>query len=95
MAEEEKKQKRATCKKRHLQDERKRVQSKAHRSRMKTAYKTFLTSLKNEDAKKRIDAYAELSSILDKGVNKGIFKKNKSSRLKARMSARLKAQAAA
>ena len=94
MAEEEKKQKRATCKKRHLQDERKRVQNKAHRSKLKTAYKAFLASLKGDDAKKRMDAYGSLSSLLDKGVNKGVFKKNKASRLKARMSARLTTQAA-
>jgi len=94
MAEEGKKQKRATCKKRHLQDERKRMQNKAYRSKMKTAYKAFLTSLNNADIKIQMDAYSSISSLLDKGVNKGIFKKNKASRLKARMSAKMAVKAA-
>ena len=92
---EEKKVKVATAKKRQLQDMRKRVQNKAYRSEVKTAYKAFLTSLKQKDTEKQMSAFSSLASLVDKGVNKGIFKLNKASRVKARMSARLQAKQAA
>jgi small subunit ribosomal protein S20 len=88
---EEKKVKKATALKRQEQSEKKRVQNKAFRSKVRTAFKGFLTSLSQKDTKKQIDAFSEIASLLDKGVNKGIFKKNKASRLKARMSVRLQA----
>ena len=90
---EEKKVKKATALKRQEQSERKRIQNKAFRSKVRTAFKGFLSSVNEKDAKKQMVSFAEVSSLLDKGVNKGIFKKNKASRLKARMSVRIQAAA--
>jgi small subunit ribosomal protein S20 len=92
---EQKKVKLATAKKRQLQDTRKRVQNKGYRSEVKTAYKAFLASLKQQDKEVQMGAFSSLASLVDKGVNKGIFKLNKASRVKARMSARLQAKQAA
>lgn len=86
-----KKVKVATAKKRHLQDARKRLQNRSYRSEVRTAYKAFLSSLKQGDKSVQVAAFSKLSSLVDKGVNKGLFKLNKASRVKARMSVRLHA----
>ncbi len=84
-----KKQKRPTPQKRQLQSERSRVQNKALRSRLRTSVKAFLDSIKSGNKDQQMKCYSEVSSLVDKGVNKGVFKKNKASRVKARLSARL------
>ena len=92
-AKEEKKVKKATALKRQEQSEKKRIQNKAFRSKVRSSLKGFITSLSQKDGQKQMAAFSEVSSLLDKGVNKGIFKMNKASRLKARMSIRLQAAA--
>lgn len=88
-----KKVKRPTAQKRHAQDERKRMQNKSYRSSAKTALKTFIASLNQNDMAKKMQSFGALASLVDKGVNRGIFKHNKASRIKARMSVRLQASA--
>lgn len=88
---ENKKVKRPTSQKREEQNERKRQANKAIRSRLRTSAKAFLASLKTADKQKIMASFAEISSLVDKGVNKGVFKLNKASRVKARLSARLQA----
>jgi small subunit ribosomal protein S20 len=87
--EETKKVKRPTSQKREEQNTEKRIRNKAYRSRVKTALKSFLQSLKQSDAKERMACFSELASLVDKGVNKGVFTKNKASRVKQRLAARL------
>ena len=87
--EETKKVKRPTSQKREEQNDEKRLRNKAFRSRVKTALKGFLQSLKQADAKVRIACFSELASLVDKGVNKGVFTKNKANRVKQRLAARL------
>lgn len=88
---ENKKVKRPTSQKREMQNERKRQENKAIRSRLRTTVKAFLESVKAADKQKQKACYAEISSLVDKGVNKGVFKLNKASRVKARLAARLQA----
>ncbi len=89
---DDKKVKRPTAQKRHVQDERKRMQNKAYRSSVKTALKTFFAALNQNDQAKKMEAFNNLASMVDKGVNRGIFKSNKAGRIKARMSIRLQAK---
>ncbi len=89
--EETKKVKRPTCQKREEQNVEKRIRNKAFRSRVRTAAKGFLQSTKNNDKKKQLAAMSEVASLVDKGVNKGVFTKNKASRIKARMAAKVAA----
>jgi small subunit ribosomal protein S20 len=88
---ETKKAKRPTSQKRQLQNERCRLQNRAVRSRLKTSLKSFLDSVKQGDKQKQMASFSEISSLVDKGVNKGVFTKNKASRVKARLSLRIKA----
>ncbi len=88
---EVKKVKRLTPQKRQDQSEKNREQNKAMRSRFRTSVKAFLESLKSGDKVQQMARFSEVSSIVDKGVNKGIYKKNKASRVKARLTARLQA----
>lgn len=90
-----KKVKVATAKKRQLQDARKRLQNRSYRSEVRTAYKAFIASLNQKDKEQQLSAFSKLSSLVDKGVNKGLFKLNKASRVKARMSMRMHAKQAA
>jgi small subunit ribosomal protein S20 len=87
--EETKKVKRPTSQKREEQNTRKRLSNKAYRSKVKTALKGFLQSLKQADVKVRMACFSELASLVDKGVNKGIFTKNKANRVKQRLATKL------
>ncbi len=86
---EVKKVKRPTAQKRQLQNDKRRVQNKADRSRFRNTVKAFFESLKSGNKEAQMNCFSEVSSLVDKGVNKGIFKKNKASRVKARLTARL------
>ena len=94
-AKEEKKVKRPSCQKREMQNEEKRMRRKAFRSRVRTSLKGFLESLKQNDEQNRRLQFSEVTSLVDKGVNKGIFTRNKASRVKARLAARLQTKQAA
>lgn len=90
MAEEKKaKTKRPTAKKRDIQNEKRRLQNRVFKSRVKTAVRSFEkeVSEKNEtEAKARLNA---IYSLLDKGVKRGIYKLNKVSRLKGKFSGKV------
>ena len=90
---EEKKVKQATAKKRELQDQRKRVQNRAYRSQVRSTIKQFKESLTSGNEEQQKKALATAYSLVDKGVNKSIFKRNKASRIKARLTARMHAKA--
>lgn len=88
---EVKKVKRLTPLKRQDQNDKRRVQNKALRSRLRSTVKAFLDSLKSGTKEQQMTCFSQVSSLVDKGVNKGVFKKNKASRVKARLTARLQA----
>lgn len=87
------KAKRASCKKRELQDAKKRVANKAFRARVRTVIKEMRESVSSGDKAKQKEALNKAYSLLDKGVNNGIFKRNKASRTKARLTAYMHAKA--
>jgi len=77
--------KRPTALKRDLQNEKARIRNKAFRSKVSTAIKAASDATKEQIAAKLSTVY----SLMDKGTKKGIFKKNKSNRLKSRITKRL------
>lgn len=73
-------------KKRSKQDIKKRILNKRRLSSIRTCIKKFLNLI---NSKKKESAVAEINkvfSIIDKGVTKGIVKKNKANRLKSKIS---------
>lgn len=76
--------------KRMHQNEIKRVRNMSYKSKVKTAVKRFLRSVEEKAA----DAEALLgraTSLLHKGVSKGIFQKNSASRTVSRLAKKLPA----
>ena len=74
--------------KRMRQNEKKRLRNMSYKSKVKTAVKKYLKAVeeKTDDASNLLDA---TSSLLNKGVTKGIFHKNTASRSISRLSRRL------
>jgi small subunit ribosomal protein S20 len=69
--------KRPTAKKREIQNAKRELRNRAFRSKTRTA----MRSLENSP-----EELSLVYSLLDKGVKKGVFKKNKANRLKSRLS---------
>ena len=81
--------KRPTSQKRLLQSEKKRLSNKAARTRIKTTIKSFndaLVAKKTEEAKGLLH---EIFSLVDKATKKDIYKLNKASRVKSRLTERM------
>lgn len=88
---EEKKEvkvKRPTAQKRAIQSEKKRLTNKTYKSSVRTAVRKFEESLPKGDAALTKEHLNEVYSLMDKGVKRGVFKINKASRTKARLTAR-------
>ena len=85
--EKNKLEKRPTSQKRMLQNEKKRLRNKAARSEIKTAIKAVRQACLAGDKEKKFSSLKEMHSLVDKAANKGVFKRNKASRLKSRLTA--------
>ncbi len=88
--EEEKKIKirRPKALKRDLQNERHRLRNKAFKSTVRTTIRHFEDSLEKNDPAIVKESLSDVYSVVDKAVKRGIFKINKASRIKARLTAR-------
>lgn len=84
-----KKVKRPTAQKRDLQNEKRRLQNKAFRSRVRTAVRNYEESIKKGDESSSKEALSLVYSLMDKGAKKGIFKSNTCNRTKSRLSHRV------
>lgn len=93
MAKEEvkKKVKRPTALKRDVQNAKRRQANKNYKSRVRTAVRHFHETLEKDGAQQAQTSLNEVYSILDKCVKTGVFKLNKASRTKARLTACLAA----
>lgn len=93
MAEETKKKeavKKPSALKRDLQAEKRRLRNRSHRSSVLTAIRGFESALTQKAEPAAIKAKLNtVYSLMDKGVKKGVFKANKASRTKSRLTARL------
>jgi small subunit ribosomal protein S20 len=84
------KERRPQAKKRDLQNERRRLRNKAAKTSIRTTVRQFEEALTKEDSNASKESLNQVYSIVDKGVKRGIIKKNKASRIKSRLTARLK-----
>lgn len=91
--EETKKTKRPTALKRDIQNEKKKLINKTFKSRVRTATRSFDSALEAKDKEMTQEKLSAVYSAIDKGVKKGIFKRNKADRMKARATKKAAAQA--
>ena len=82
-----KKAKIASCKKRELQDARKRLQNRAFKSQIRSTIKLVRDAAQSGDQAQQKQALSTIFSLVDKAVNRSIFKRNKANRIKARLTA--------
>ncbi|MEY8879071.1 MAG: 30S ribosomal protein S20 [Leptothrix sp. (in: b-proteobacteria)] len=80
--------------KRVRQDTKLNAANTALRSKFRTAVKGVLKAVAAGDKAKAGDTFKAAQSVIDSIADKGIFHKNKASRLKSRLSAKVKALAA-
>lgn len=86
--EKNKKERRPSAIKRDMQSKKRRLRNKAFTSQVKTAIKHLDESISTKDQGKITEKLNEIYGLMDKGVNKGVFKANKASRTKSRLAAR-------
>jgi small subunit ribosomal protein S20 len=75
--------------KRARQTEKRTNVNRANASRLRSALRAFREALANGDKKTAASKFAETTSVIDKGVQKGSLHKNTAARYKSRLSARL------
>lgn len=84
--ESKQKTKRSTAQKRDLQNIKKREANRQFKSQVKTSIRRFEEALsKKENTTESLKA---VYSLMDKGVQNGVFKLNKASRTKSRLTAK-------
>jgi small subunit ribosomal protein S20 len=74
-----------TAKKRDTQNEKKRLQNKSFKSKVKSAISSFKETLKNDGELPAQERLNFVFSLVDKASSKKIYKKNKSSRIKSKL----------
>ena len=77
-------------KKRARQDLKKKIVNRRNLSIVKTSIKKFLKFINNNEYAAAVEFYPFLTAKIDKSVAKGIFHKNKASRLKSRFNKKIK-----
>ena len=80
--------------KRARQTEKKTVQNRANKSRLRSSLRSLREAIAKGDKQAAQKAFSATASIVDKGVQKGALHKNTASRYKSRLSVRVKAIAA-
>ncbi|MFI3194961.1 MAG: 30S ribosomal protein S20 [Methylococcaceae bacterium] len=85
----------AQAKKRAKQAEKSRIRNAGQRSNLRTFIKKVIAAVRAGDSEKAQAALKIAVPIIDSAVNKGIIHKNKASRSKSRLNAKVKAIAIA
>lgn len=84
-----KKTKRPTALKRDIRNAKRRAINKSFKSSVRTAMRHFEDAVKAGEAARMKECLNQVYSLMDKGVKRGLFKRNKASRTKARCTARM------
>ena len=87
-AKETKKVKRPSAKKRDIQSKKKQVDNRSYRAKVSTSIKSLEKQISAKDQNGAQKSLKEVYSLLDKGVKTHVYKLNKASRLKSRLSAK-------
>lgn len=85
---ESEKKKRPTAEKRMIQNAKRRQENRVFKSRVKTAIRRFEEALAKKEGEEIKATLSSVYSLMDKGVKKNVFKLNKASRTKARLTAK-------
>lgn len=85
------KAKKPSALKRDAQSENRRLKNKTYRSTVSSAIKSFQQSLSQKDEGSVKEKFGIVCSLMDKGVKKGIFPKNKANRTKSSLSKKVSA----
>lgn len=80
-----------SSKKRAVQAEKRRKHNASFRSMMRTFLKKVIAAIEAGEKEVAQKAYAEVQSIMDRMVTKGVISKNKAARHKSRLNAQIKA----
>jgi small subunit ribosomal protein S20 len=83
--EKNKKTKRPTAKKRDLQNASRNTHNRSYKAKVSTAVRSLKESIEKKDSPTVQIRLQTVYSLMDKGVKTGIFKLNKASRIKARL----------
>ena len=83
----------ASARKRARQTDKRRLHNQALRSRMRTYIKTVLAAVASGNKEGAASAYKSAVPFIDSAVSKGLIHKNKASRSKSRLNARVKSMA--
>lgn len=82
----DKKTKRPSAEKRNIQSKKRNLCNRMLKARVNSASRSLTQAFAEKDASVIQEKLNEVYSLMDKGVKKGVFKINKASRLKARLS---------
>ena len=85
------KARRPSALKRDLQGEKRRLKNKTYKSTVSSAIKAFEASLSQKDTATIKKNLSLVCSLMDKGVKKGIYPKNKASRTKSNFAVKVPA----
>lgn len=88
---EAKKTRRPTAQKREIQNSKKRARNKAFKSQVRTAIRGLDDAFVKKDETKVQEKLKTIYSLMDTGVQKGLYKLNKAKRIKSRYASRAKA----
>lgn len=83
----------ASARKRARQADRRRLHNQTLRSRMRTYIKKVLAAVESGDKEAASTAYQQAVPFIDSAVSKKLIHKNKASRSKSRLNARVKSMA--
>lgn len=84
------KAKRPSAQKRDLQNEKRRLRNRSHKSSVQTAIRGLGDSLSKKESIEVIQTKLNaIYSLMDKGVKKGVFKPQKAARTKSRLVSRI------
>ena len=76
--------------KRYRQSQKRRLENRMDKSKVKTQTKKYLTSISTTSKEEAENLYRELTSLIDKTAQKGVFHKNKAARQKSRLNKMLR-----
>jgi len=94
-AEKPKKTKAPTALKRDLQNEKKHLRNRSLKSKVRTALVSLQKGISDKEPKEQLDPKLnKIYSLMDKGVKKGIYKKNKAARVKSNLASKATAPSA-
>ena len=82
--EEKKVERRPQAKKRDIQSEKRRMDNRAFRARVSTAIRTLESAISKKEADV-VQKLGRVHSLVDKGVKTGVYKINKASRMKSKL----------